>query len=531
MSQPDGLFVSSCKKPWVIALLLSVVTFALFSPAIGYDFINYDDNLYVYENAHVQHGLTWEGVKYAFHTIDGANWMPVTWISYMLDTSLYGIKPAGYHLTNIILHAASVGFLFLGLQRMTKLLWPAAAIAAIFAFHPQRLESVVWVAERKDVLSVCFWMLGLLAYARYAEQPGPRRMIWVVACLLLGLLAKPIVISFPFVLLLLDLWPLQRAGSSPAELRTRIWPLIREKIPLFLVCMVIASITIWAQGAKGGILHVQSPWHQKMLQVFQNVGFYCQTFFAPTGLAIIYRVVKPEYLYAGGVGLGLLAVSAVSLWRAWRWPWLAVGWFWFLFTIAPVAGIIHLEDISVADRYSYLPCVGLAMAVVFSLRQAVELWPRLSFGLTGALAAGILFCALGTWADFPRWRNTFTIFESAYRNGAHFIACDQFGSQLYTLGQFQAAIVVCNRGLEDNPNFASLYNTRGGSYLALGDLDRALPDFDRSIELSPTFSAAYFCRATLYARRKEFAKARADIEAYHKAGGTMDASQLNIPPP
>src|ERR1051326_4449130 len=236
------------KKPPVIALLLSAGIFALLSPAIGYEFINYDDNLYVFENAHVAHGFSWDGLKYAFRTIDGASWMPMTWLSYFLDTSLYGTKPAGYHLTNILLHATSAGLLFFVLQRITKRIWPALCVAALFAFHPQRLESVAWVAERKDVLSAFFWMLGLLAYTRYAEQPGPRRMMWVGVWLILGLMSKPIVVSFPLILLLLDFWPLRRFGHSAAELRANAWPLIREKIPLLAMCVVLAVLTVWSQG-------------------------------------------------------------------------------------------------------------------------------------------------------------------------------------------------------------------------------------------------------------------------------------------
>jgi hypothetical protein len=401
----------------------------------------------------------------------------------------------------------------------------------MFAFHPQRLESVVWVAERKDVLSVFFWMLGLLAYARYAEQPGPRRMVWVVICLLLGVLAKPVVISFPLVLLLLDFWPLQRAGRSPAEMRTRVWPLIREKIPLFLICLAIALATIWAQGAGGGIQPIHRSWFEKIFQVFDNVAFYCRTFFAPTGLAIVYRMVKPESLSAAGTGLGLFLISLLALWRARRWPWLAVGWFWFLFTLAPVAGFIPLLEINVADRYSYLPSVGLALAVVFSLGQAVACWPRLRSSVTGGLTAGIILYAAATWADTPRWRNTFTIFESAYHNGAHYIACDQFASQLYSHGQYQAALLVCNRGMTDNPRFATLYNTRGGSYFELGDFNRALADFNRAIELNPNFAASYYDRAMAYVQLKEFVKARADAATYQKMRGPWDITRLNIPPP
>jgi hypothetical protein len=350
MSKLSEPFILKFKKPWLIALLLSAATFALFSPAIGYDFINYDDNRYVYENAYVPHGLTWKGLAYAFQTIDGGSWMPATWFSYMLDTSLYGMQPAGNHLTNIILHAASAGLLFFTFQLMTKRSWSALLVAILFACHPQRLESVAWVAERKDVLSVFFWMLGMFAYARYAEQPSKLRMTWVVVCLFLGVMAKPMVVSFPAALLLLDFWPLRRVGRSVAELRARAWPLMKEKIPLFVICATAGVATIWSQGNKGEIVSVHFPWYLKLFRVIENVGFYCQKFFAPTELSIVYRTEKLDYLYVALVGLALVTISAVALRRAWRWPWLTVGWFWFLFTLAPVAGGFRVGHITVADR-------------------------------------------------------------------------------------------------------------------------------------------------------------------------------------
>ena len=531
MIEASGAVALWRKRPWVIAWLLAAATFALFSPAIGYDFINFDDNLYVYENPHVLHGLSWAGLAYAFQSIDGASWMPVTWFSFMLDVSLYGVQPAGNHLTNILLHSASAGLLFSVLFRLTKKVWPAALVAALFALHPQRSESVVWIAERKDVLSTFFWMLGLLVYVRYADQPGHRRMVWVAACLILGVMAKPMVVSFPLVLILLDFWPLRRFGGSLAELRARAWPLIKEKIPLFLICALVIGVTIWSQGSKGGIMPVHFPWYLKLCRVIENVGFYCQTFFAPTGLAIVYRTVRLDYLHVAIMGVTLLAVSLLALRRAWRWPWLAVGWYWFLFTLAPVAGFLRIGEITVAGRYSYLPSVGLALAVVYSIAAAMVRWPRIRAGLTGALAASVLVCALATWADLPRWRNTYIIFESAYRNGAHFIACDQLGSQLYARQEFQQSIAVCNRGLEENPQFAALYNTRGGDHYMLGDLDSALADFNRGIEVNPAFAPTYYSRALVHIRRQQFAEARADVKEYLRFGGQSDTTALGIPAP
>ncbi|HEV2692100.1 MAG TPA: hypothetical protein VG347_04320 [Verrucomicrobiae bacterium] len=530
MNRADASGVSRLQQPGVIAFLLGAVTFLLFSPALGYGFINYDDNLYVYENPHVLHGFSREGLVYAFQSIDGASWMPVTWLSFMLDTTLFGMRAAGNHLTNILLHSASAGLLFLVLQRMTKATWTALLVAAVFAWHPQRLESVAWVAERKDVLSVFFFMLGLLAYVRHAEQPGWRRMAWVAACLVLGVMSKPIVVSFPLILLLLDFWPLRRLGNPTTGWVARLWPLIKEKIPLFLICAAIMVATVWSQGNRNGILVVHFPWYLKLFRITENVWFYGRMFFCPTGLSLLYRTVALNYLHVLAVGAVLAAVTVIALRQARQWPWLAAGWFWFLFSLAPVAGFIRIGDITVADRYSYLPAAGLAIAVFYSAAAALARWPRIRSGLAGVMAAWLMFCAAGTWADLPRWQNTYTIFESAYRHGAHFVACDQLAAQLYLRQEYQQAITVCNAGMEDNNGLASLYNTRGGSYLMLGDADRALADFSRAIEMKPSFSPPYFSRAMIHSQRKQYAEARADIKEYQRQGGALDPATLNIPP-
>lgn len=526
------LSFESLKTPRVASLLLAAATLALFASAVGFDFINYDDNLYVFENVHVLRGLTWSGLGYAGTTLDGGSWMPVTWLSFMFDAAVFGSGPAGFHLTNVLLHAANAGLLLVALQRLTGRLWPAVVTAALFALHPQRSESVVWIAERKDVLSAFFWMLGLLAYESYARQPGPRRMMWVVFCLALGLMAKPMVVSFPLVLLLLDFWPLRRFGTPAAEWRAQVWPLVKEKIPLFLLCVATAAATIWSQGNQGAIVSIQFSWQEKLFRVMENVSFYCEKFFAPTDLAILYRVEALNYPVLAVVGLALVAVSGLALWRAGRWPWLVVGWFWFLIVLAPVAGFFRIGHITVADRYSYLPAVGLALATAFAVGHGAARWPRYRAVLASGLTGWIIFCALATWADLPGWRNTYAVFESAYRNSAHHIACDQLAAVCCERREYDQAISVCTRGLADNPRFISLYNSRGGAYYALGDLDRALADFDRAVEINPAFSATYYNRALVHLQRGRLAEARADAAKCIATGGQPDATlrQILAPP-
>lgn len=529
MNQPASL-ASFLKMPWLVALLLATAVGTLFSAALNFGFVNYDDNLYVTENHHVLGGLSMDGLTYAMRSVEGGAWMPLTWLSLMLDASLFGTKPWGFHLTSILLHALNTGLLYMVLWRMTGRSWAALAVAAVFGLHPLRQESVVWIAERKDVLSVFFWMLALLAYLHHAAQPSARRMAWVAFWLVLGAMAKPMVMTFPFVLLLLDFWPLKRAKYFGWKFQS-YWPLIREKIPLLLVCLVLAVLTVQLQGGHGGISQEQLTWPLRLARVVENIGFYCRMFFAPSGMAIIYAEEPLKAWHVAAVGVLLAAVSLIAVWRAARWPWLVVGWFWFLITLLPVSGIVRLGEITVADRYSYLPSVGLALMLVFSLVEISSRQPRFRSLVAGALVAWIGMLALATWADLPRWRDTLTLFAGAYRNGAHFIACDQVAAELYARGDYAAALMVCERGILANPRFASLYNTRAGCRFVAGDLDAALADFDRAIAIKPAFSAPYYGRALIYVRRGDLVAARRDAEEYVRLGGTLNVAGLGIPAP
>jgi hypothetical protein len=369
-------------------------------------------------------------------------------------------------------------------------------------------------------------MLGLLAYVRYVERPSHVRMVWVASSLILAALAKPMVVSFPLALLLLDFWPLRRLGSSTAEMRAQAWPLIKEKMSLFLICAATALGTIFSQ-AKTGSLDTVFPWYLKLARIIDNVGFYCRTFFAPNRLSILYRVEKLDYMNVVLVGLAVVVISIFVLRR--RWPWLFVGWYWFLLTLAPVAGFIRIGHVTVADRYSYLPSVGLAVAVVYSIEEVVVLWPRVRGAMAGGLVCCILLCVLGTWVDLPRWQNTFSVFESASRNGGHYIACRTLGAMLFAQREYQQSIVVCTRGLEAEPS-GPLYSARGEDYYMLGDLDSALRDFNSALEVEPAFAPTYYDLARVHAQRKQFIEAREDVRRYLQNGGQLDTSVLNIPP-
>jgi protein O-mannosyl-transferase len=497
--------------PQRMAFLLAVVTFALFASAIGYDFVNYDDDLYVSGNPHVLGGLNLSGLAYAFSTFDGGSWMPLTWISHLLDVSLFGVRSAGGHLINILLHAASAAGLFLAWHRMTRAFWRSAFVAAVFAFHPLRVESVVWIAERKDVLSIFFFTAGLLSYVRYVAKPDGKRYAAVFACLLLGLMSKPMLVTFPFVLLLLDHWPLERAGKNRMELRRNFWPLVREKIPLLLLCAFFAGLTFWTQKESGAVTSLQAAPPLKLLRVAENYTFYLGKFFWPARLSVVYETLPLALWHAVACLLVLVGVTWLALRWMFRRPWFLTGWFWYLGTLLPVVGLVRIGHITVADRYSYVPTVGLAVLLVWTAGELVQRRPAVR-RLMAAVAVVLLAAGAAiTSAHLPRWQNSITLFEDAVRKGNHEIAFHNLAVAYNTKGDFDRAIRVCTKAIGLYPDYEEAFYSRALAYNGKGDFDRAIQDWNRAIKLEPANAGAYDNRGSAYANKGEFDRAIQDF--------------------
>ena len=350
-------------------LLLAVAL--VFGQTVRHDFVNYDDNAYVYENPQVAGGLTAHGIAWAFTSFHVSNWHPLTWLSHMLDCQFYGLHAGGHHLTNVLLHAATAILLFLVLRRMTGDLWPSAFVAAVFAIHPLRAESVAWVAERKDVLSGLFFMLTLGAYAGYARRPfSLGRYLTVVLLFALGLMAKPMLVTLPFVLLLLDYWPLGRIGPHRRTGISSFRRVVVEKIPLLALTAASCVATVIAQGTAVIAIDV-IPLPSRIANALVSYVAYMGQLFYPAGLAVLYP--HPE----GGLpiwkvaasSLVLAGISAAALvWRR-RFPYLFVGWFWYVGMLVPVIGLVQVGLHAMADRYTYLPQIGLCIAVTWGVAQ------------------------------------------------------------------------------------------------------------------------------------------------------------------
>ncbi len=412
-----------------VCLALALGTLALYWPITKHPFLNYDDYGYIVENPHVNTGLSWTNVVWAFEHKYAANWHPVTWISHMLDCQMFGLKPAGHHLVNALLHAANAVLLFLFLTRTTGALGRSALVAAFFAWHPLRVESVAWAAERKDVLSAFFWMLTLLAYARHVTCDGWRvtgketlsattgsrftfhasRFYWLALfCFACGLMSKPMVVTLPFVLLLLDFWPLQRLNTE------RIPALLIEKIPFFVLGFAVSALTFWVQGSSGAFWSLENlpPGARLANALAAYLGYISKTF-CPTDLAIIYS--HPHHwpaIWVAGSALLLLVWTGLIIWRAKSHPYLVTGWLWFLGALVPVIGLVQVGVQSMADRYTYLPGIGLLIAVVWGANE----WsnrPRQKVWLAAVGSLALAGCVAVTARQINYWQSELKLFGHA----------------------------------------------------------------------------------------------------------------------
>ena len=357
---------------------LALLTLALYWPVVGHDFVNYDDGLYVTDNPHVQAGLTLDNIAWAFSTGHASNWHPVTWLSHLIDFSCFGWFAGGHHLVNVLFHTANTLLLFLLLRRLTGSLWRCAIVAALFAWHPLHVESVAWVAERKDLLSLFFLLLSLSAYVGYVKQPSPGRYTLTLACFALGLMAKPMIVTLPCLLLLLDWWPLARlrlsatdAGENPSP-RSHLWPLVCEKLPFFALAAASCVVTVWTQHQTGALRTFHAvPLSARLANTVTAYACYLWKMIWPADLAVLYPMPSswPLAMVLGSA----LALAGLSLF-AWRWrtqfPWVVVGWCWFVVTLVPVIGLVQVGEQAMADRYTYLPLIGVFLALTWGVEAA-----------------------------------------------------------------------------------------------------------------------------------------------------------------
>src|SRR5437879_11039444 len=376
-----------------ILLGLAVMTFGIYAQVIGHQFITLDDPTYIQENPLVNRGVTLAGLTWAFTTFHATNWHPLTWISHMIDCQLFGTNAGRHLLVNALIHVANTLLVFWFLLRTTHARWPSALVAALFALHPLHVESVAWASERKDTLSTFFGLLSLIAYVRYVEAPSSIRYVWTAITLALGLLAKPMLVTWPFVMLLLDYWPLGRWQSAKSKAQVKkLRKLILEKIPLFILVAASAVITLIAQSSGGAVRTLaHEPLALRLSNTLVSYAKYLLLTFWPNDLAVYYPLAPrgiPGWQIVGAAFL-LIGITAFCFLQRKIRPYLIVGWLWFLGTLVPVIGLVQVGGQTMADRYFYIPSIGLFVALVFGLADLVKSW-RVAPSLCGGISAAAL---------------------------------------------------------------------------------------------------------------------------------------------
>jgi tetratricopeptide (TPR) repeat protein len=484
--------------PYPRALLLSLalvaVTFLVYCRVLDHEFVNYDDQEYVVNNPSVRSGLTGASIRWALTSFEYSNWHPLTWLSLMLDRDFYGgLKPSGFHFTNVVLHLANTVLLLHVLRRMTGAVWRSALVAALFALHPLHVESVAWVTERKDVLSTLFWLLTLWAYAVYTGRPGPGRYALVVLALALGLATKPMLVTLPFVLLLLDYWPLGRwalrkgppAGPGPVVPLRR---LVVEKLPLLALTLASCLLTLHAQ-TEAVATREYMPLEVRLLNAVQAYGGYLRKTVWPVDLAAYYHHARGALPGVQVLVCGALLVAVtLGVWWARGRPYLAVGWFWFLGTLVPVIGLVQVGEQSMADRYTYVPLIGLFLAFAWGCGDLVEAlgWRPLRVGLSVVLLAGLLVCAQRTWVQVGTWRNSRTLWEHAVRVlPGDYTAHDRLGMVHDAAGRPLEAWSEFSQAVELYPDSAQAQNNLGRTSLALGAPELARDHLTEAVRIRP----------------------------------------------
>jgi len=481
--------------PW-IGLVLAVATMVVYAQVVGHQFISLDDNTYIRENPIVARGLSFSGVAWAFTTFHAANWHPLTWLSHMLDCQVFGLSAGGHLFVNALIHVANTLLLFWFLRRVTGAIWCSAMVAALFALHPMHVESVAWASERKDTLAAFFGLLTLLGYARYVEKRSWKNYALVIIWLGLGLMAKPMLVTWPFVLLLLDYWPFRRFHSSNGAGRLEnLWPLIREKLPLFVLAAASVVVTYFAQ-AHGGTVRTfaDAPLSLRLTNAVVSYAKYFFASFWPVDLAVYYPFprtgIPPWQLPAALFLLTGLSVSALISARS-R-PYILVGWLWFLGTLIPVIGLVQVGGQAMADRYYYLPSIGLFVALIFGLADLASTWRIGRVPLAAVSVAMLLIFASLTAMQVARWRDSITLFTHTLAvTPDNLIIQYGLGHALRKEGRNEEALNHFAAALQIKPDFVDALMGMGMLLSEQGRAADAVSYFDRALRVEPDSGKAH----------------------------------------
>jgi tetratricopeptide (TPR) repeat protein len=539
------------KYVYLIVIFLIVASFIVYGRILGNGFINYDDIQYITENNHIKSGINWESIKWALSSVELYYWQPLTWLSHMLDWSLFKGNAGGHHLISLLLHIGSVLLLFFFLNKTTKNLWPSAFAAALFALHPLRVESVAWAAERKDVLSMFFGLASIYAYACYAEDYKISRYILCLVLFTLSLMAKPMLVTLPFVLLLLDYWPLGRwqKALSPVEApvasneiakkkqnknrkvdyikEKKIYESIKssghsisrllwEKAPFIFLTIVSSIVTLWGQNKFGVVVSMENlPFSARVQNAVISYVSYLGKTFWPVNLAVFYPYEHSFPLWQILTScLILIVITIVVIYAVKKLPFLFVGWLWYLGTLVPVNGLVQVAGQAKADRFTYLPSVGIAVMLAWGIPSLIKNEAiRKNILLPAGMFVLVILSAL-TWQECGYWKNSTTLFSRALQvTKDNFQAHNNFGLALFAEGKFEEAIFHYNEAIRLKPDSLPYYN-KANAYNELGQYQRAIENYNQAIKMKPDYADAYNNRGIVYNKlnQQQFA-----IEDYNEA--------------
>ncbi|QTA92397.1 tetratricopeptide repeat protein [Desulfonema magnum] len=528
--------VLNIRPDMLICLLLVLATFFVYWQVRDHAFINFDDDHYVYKNSHVSTGLTWENVVWAFTTTNGANWHPVTWLSHMTDTTLYGLNPGQHHLTNVIFHILNSLLLFFLFRRMTGALWRSGFVAALFALHPLHVESVAWVAERKDVLSTFFCFLTLHCYVRYAEHPNRKIYLMTIIFFILGLMSKPMLVTLPFVFLLLDYWPLgrfpretQNAQGFPVKKRTQFLFLSRifviEKLPFFALSAGSSIVTFLVQQGAGATACIEyCPLHFRLANALVSYAAYIVKMVYPHPLAVLYPHpgMQPWWKITGAAFL-LMFLCVFVIRYAKSSPCLITGWLWYLGTLVPVIGLVQVGIQSMADRYTYIPLIGLFIIlgwgipdIFFRKRQGENLFSKIfRIGIPAAAISVIFVFTVLSWLQLRHWSDGITLYKHTLNvTSGSYIVYYNMGNTLLSRGRFDESLPYYYKALQRDPESFDAHNNIGLVLAQKGKTDKAIAHYREALRIKPDFSNPYNNLGNLFASQGRINKA---IDHYREA--------------
>jgi tetratricopeptide (TPR) repeat protein len=534
---------------FLICSLLFVLVVWVFLPTLRGNFLFFDENVYVVMNPHVNSGLNWENIAWAFSSLEYSNWHPLTWLSHMVDVQVYGLNPWGHHLTNVLLHAVNTVLVFLVFRRMTGAARRSLVVALLFGLHPLRVESVAWISERKDVLSTMFWLLAMWTYAKFAEeskgQSGKTKLFYGLTLLffVMGLMSKTMLVTLPFVFLLLDYWPLKRWEQKNK------WNLFFEKIPFFLLTITVSIIAYIAQQRSGTLQEMDSlPLSDRLGNAVISYVRYLGKFFWPENLCVYYP--HPGHwptMKVLAASLLLICISLFAFMQRRRKPYLFTGWFWYLGTLVPVIGLVQLESQSIADRYTYVPLIGIYVVLVWGLCELTERLRQRTVLLSIFAVAAIIACVVSTRYEIGFWKDSFTLwdraiavtennyiahnnlgillqpteheaalreFQEAARINPDFAAAQRYlADELSLRGRFDEAIAHYRKSLESEPASGWAEYGLGDIFYKKGQVDEAIVHFQKSVEAEPGYVESHESLALIFFGRKQYDKAVIQFQA------------------